>query len=49
MLRRLKAFIKDYPMAKAYFIYGGKRYMKEGDIEIIPITDVLERLPVILG
>lgn len=48
MLRGLTSFLKDYPMAKAYFIYGGLRYMKEGDIEIIPINDALERLSVIL-
>lgn len=48
MLRGLKAFLKDYPSAKAYFIYGGERRMREGDIEIIPIRDALKELPAIL-
>ncbi len=48
MLKGLKAFLKDYPMAKAYFIYGGERYIREGDIEILPINDALKELPKIL-
>ncbi|RKX70704.1 ATP-binding protein [candidate division WOR-3 bacterium] len=49
MLRGLRAFLRDYPMAKAYYIYGGKRYMREGDIEIIPIEEIFKQLPVILS
>lgn len=48
MLHGLMAFLKDYPMAKAYFIYGGRRPMREGDIEIMPIEDIFKRLPTIL-
>jgi hypothetical protein len=48
MTKGLKAFLKDYPRAKAYFIYGGERRLREGDIEIIPIKDALKELPVIL-
>lgn len=44
MLKGLKSFLKDYPMAKAYFIYGGERWMKEGDIQIIPLNDLLKGL-----
>lgn len=49
MLRGLKAFLNDYPMAKAYFIYGGEKYMREGDIEIIPISSIFKKLPQILS
>ena len=49
MLSGLKSFLKDYPMANAYFIYGGERRMRNGDIEIIPINDALKKLAVILS
>jgi predicted AAA+ superfamily ATPase len=49
MLRGLKAFQKDYPSAKMYFIYGGERYLREGDIEILPIRNTLKELPKILS
>ncbi len=49
MTRGLKAFLKDYPKAKAYLIYGGERHLREGDIEILPITDALKELPKILS
>lgn len=45
MLSGLKLFMGDYPSAKAYFIYGGKRSMREKGIEIIPIEEFLKRLP----
>ncbi|MBI5123971.1 MAG: ATP-binding protein [Candidatus Omnitrophica bacterium] len=48
MLKGLKAFRKDYPGAKTYIIYGGERRLREGDIEILPITDTLKELPIIL-
>jgi predicted AAA+ superfamily ATPase len=44
MLRGLKLFLKDYPLSKAYFIYGGKRIMREGEIEIIPVENALKNL-----
>ena len=47
-LKGLKAFLRDYPAAKTYFIYGGKRHMHEGNIEIIPITETLKNLSSIL-
>ena len=46
--RGLKAFIKDYPTAKAYFIYGGERQMSEGSIDVIPMEYALKNLPSIL-
>ncbi len=49
MLRGLSAFLNDYPMAKAYFVYGGKRYIREGRIEIFPANDILKNLPEILS
>ncbi len=49
MLKGLKAFQKDYPAAKTYFIYGGERRLREGDIEIIPLKDALKELPRILS
>lgn len=49
MLKGLKAFQKDYPSARTYFIYGGERRLREGDIEIIPIGIALKMLPEILS
>jgi predicted AAA+ superfamily ATPase len=49
MLKGLKSFLKDYPLSKAYFFYGGKRQMYEGNIEIIPIEDALKGLSDILS
>lgn len=48
MLKGLKFFLKDYPSAKAFFLYGGERRLREKDIEIIPIKDALKDLPAIL-
>lgn len=49
MLKGLRAFRKDYPKAKTYFIYGGERRLREGDIEILPIKSALKELPTILS
>ena len=49
MLSGLRSFLRDYPMAKAYFIYGGERRMRDGDIDIVPISDALKKLEVILS
>src|SRR4030042_2597888 len=49
MLKGLKAFQKDYPQSKAYFVYGGERIFRDGDIEILPIKDTLGKLPEILS
>lgn len=48
MLRGLRSFLKDYPMAKAYFVCGSSRYMRRGPIDIIPFEDTLKKLPAIL-
>jgi len=49
MFKGLKAFLQDYPQAKAYFIYGGERRRREGEIEIIPLQSVFRELPAILA
>lgn len=38
-LEAIKLFIEDYPMAKAYFIYGGNHRYHEAGIEFVPIND----------
>jgi len=48
MLSGLKAFLRDYPMAQAYFLYGGERQMREGDIRIMPMEQTFKDLPAIL-
>jgi len=48
MFKGLKAFLKDYPSAKAYYIYGGERRNREGDIDIISINSALKGLPSLL-
>jgi predicted AAA+ superfamily ATPase len=45
MLRGLNAFLKDYPMAKTFFVYGGDRRQREGPVEIIPLEEFLRELP----
>ena len=44
-LSGLKLFLKDYPMAKAYFLYGGTQSQYLGQIEIHPFETVLKNLP----
>jgi predicted AAA+ superfamily ATPase len=47
-LRGLKAFLNDYPSAKAYLIYGGERQMSDGSINILPLEYAIKNLEVIL-
>ena len=49
MLSGLKSFLRDYPMAKVYFVYGGKYYLREDNIEIFPIEEILKTLYLILS
>jgi len=44
MLKGLRSFLKDYPQAQGYVIYGGKRRMREGKIEIIPMEVMIKEL-----
>ena len=48
MFKGLKAFLKDYPQASGFFVYGGKRRMREGEIEVLPIEEALKNLAKIL-
>ena len=41
-LSGLTSFLSDYPTAKAYLLYGGKKKLYEGNIEIIPIEYFLQ-------
>lgn len=43
-LRGPKALLADYPMAKVYLLYGGKRSLNEDGIEVLPIEEVLGSL-----
>jgi predicted AAA+ superfamily ATPase len=44
----LKAFIRDYPEATTYLIYGGQESYYEGNIIVVPFYEALKRLPEIL-
>jgi predicted AAA+ superfamily ATPase len=47
-IRNLKNFLKEYPQAKCFLIYGGTKKIHEGEIEVIPMQDALLNLPKIL-
>ncbi len=47
--RGLRAFIKDYPMAKAYLFYGGRHRLSEGPINVLPLEAAFRELPDILS
>lgn len=47
-LRGLKTFLADYPEAKGYMLYGGEEKYFEDNIEIIPVSEALPKLPEIL-
>lgn len=49
LLKGLKLFLNDYPITKAYLVYGGKRRFWDGNIEVIPIEDFLKNLPALLN
>ena len=49
MTRGLRAFLKAYPMAKAYLLYGGERRLREDNIEIIPLKEALLSLASLLS
>lgn len=44
----LRAFKEDYPMAHCHLIYGGEQKEIYGDISVLPMTEVLRQLPIIL-
>jgi predicted AAA+ superfamily ATPase len=45
----LRAFIKDYPMAKPLLLYGGPHHLFEKGIEFIPLEKAIKNLPNILN
>lgn len=49
LFRGLQQFLGDYPSAKGYLIYHGKRRMSEGAIDIWPMEDALKHLPELLS
>lgn len=48
-LRGLSAFLDEYPMAEAYFLYAGNRRMREGKIHVLPLAAFFESASEILG
>ena len=48
-LSGLKAFLKDYPMARGYLFYGGDRRMYQDGIELIPVSEGIRKLPMLLN
>ncbi|MBI2444068.1 MAG: ATP-binding protein [Candidatus Magasanikbacteria bacterium] len=47
-LKGLAAFLTDYPMARAYCLYGGERARWEGNIRVLPLTDFFKQARAIL-
>ena len=47
-LNGLRSFLEDYPMAKAYFLYGGSVTEYHGKITVMPFSKCLENLAQIL-
>ena len=47
-LNGLKMFLKDFPMARGYLLYGGTKRFYENNIEIIPNMEAIARLSDIL-
>jgi predicted AAA+ superfamily ATPase len=47
-LRGLRAFLADYPMAKAYVLYGGDHPLHVDTITAWPLADALRQLPDLL-
>lgn len=45
IVKGLSAFLHEYPMARAYLLYGGDRARWEGNIRILPVEDFLRHLP----
>lgn len=48
-LRGLEAFLDDYPMADAYYLYAGDRRLREGSIHVLPLATFFESASEILG
>lgn len=48
-LKGLKAFAKEYPMAKLFLFYGGDHEQRMDNIHIIPVSKALKNLPNLLS
>ena len=44
-LSGLRAFLSDYPIARAFVVYGGSRAYREGGVEYVPAAAFLRELP----
>ena len=44
----LRAFLRDYPMAHCFFLYGGEQERYENGIRVMPLKQALVDLPLIL-
>lgn len=49
MFKGLKKFLAEYPMARAFLVYGGDRTQWEGNIRVIPVADFLKNLDGVLS
>ncbi len=47
-LKGLRAFLKEYPIARAYLLYGGDRARWEGNIRVLPVEDFFKHSAEIL-
>ena len=47
-LRGLRGFLEDYPMARAFVLYGGDDPTYYDPIQALPIAETLPRLPELL-
>jgi predicted AAA+ superfamily ATPase len=47
-LNGLKLFLKDYPIAKAFFVYGGDKVLYVNDICLMPYEECIKKLISIL-
>jgi hypothetical protein len=48
-LRGLRAFMRDYPVAQLFLIYGGDRELNEDGIRVLPVEQALRGLPTLLA
>lgn len=42
--RNLRAFLRDYPIAKAFLLYGGSRTLEQNGIRIVPVETFLRNI-----
>lgn len=49
MFKGLRKFIAEYPMTRAFLVYGGDRELWEGNIHVIPVGEFLKNLGLYVG